>query len=100
MSEWNTEALIDTSGHFLTPAQTLPEWQVLNPKLQIPNKGSNPKVQKGGLSRVICRNRTDVAPLGFERLNFTWELGFGVLEKWRTKLHNPGATNRCYPFGI
>ena len=37
MSEWNTEALIDTSGHFLTPAQTLPEWQVLNPKLQIPN---------------------------------------------------------------
>jgi hypothetical protein len=48
MSEWNTEALIDTSGHFLTPAQTLPEWQVLNPKLQIPNKGSNPRFQNGG----------------------------------------------------
>ncbi len=25
MSEWNTEALIDTSGHFLTAAQTLSE---------------------------------------------------------------------------
>jgi hypothetical protein len=48
MSERNTEALIDTSGHFLTPAQTLPEWQVLNPKLQIPNKGSNPRFQNGG----------------------------------------------------
>ena len=48
MSEWNTEALIDTSDHFLTTAQTLSGWQVLNPKLQIPNKGSNPRLQNGG----------------------------------------------------
>jgi hypothetical protein len=48
MSERNTEALIDTSSHFLTAAQTLSGWQLLNPKLQIPNKGSNPRFQNGG----------------------------------------------------
>jgi hypothetical protein len=48
MSEWNTEALIDTSDHFLTAAQTLSGWQVQNPKLQISNKGSNPRFQNGG----------------------------------------------------
>ena len=59
MSEWNTEALIDTSGHFLTAAQTLSEWQVLNPKLQIPNKGSNPNYQNGRRKETAGPRRPD-----------------------------------------